>query len=170
MSTNPLSTSGSLSYPANRFISTIFLDPIYICINIQYSFFFFTYFTLYNRLRVYPLNFNWLRSIPFHVWVMFHCIHVQFSCSVMSTSLQTHGLQHVRLPCPTPTPGVCSNSCPLSQRCHPTILSSVVPFPSCLQSFPASGSFPMSQFFESGGQSTRASASASVHLMNIQDW
>ena len=80
----------------------------------------------------------------------------------------THGLQHARLPCPSPTPGVYSNSCPLSQWCHPTISSSVVPFSSCLQSFPASGSFPMSQFFASGGQST--GASASVLPMNIQDW
>ena len=76
---------------------------------------------------------------------------VQFSCSVMSNSLQPHGLQHPTLPCPSPTPGACSNSCPSSQWCHPTISSSVVPFSSCLQSFPASGSFPMSQFFTSGG-------------------
>ena len=72
---------------------------------------------------------------------------VQFSCSVVSDSLQPHGLQHTRLPCPSPTPGAYSNSCPLSQWCHPTISSSVIPFSSCLHSFPASGSFPMSQFF-----------------------
>ena len=88
----------------------------------------------------------------------------------MSNSLQLHGLQHARLPCPFPSPGACSNSCPLSQWCHPTILSSVIPFSSCLQSFPASGSFPMSQFFPSGGQSTGASASASVLPINIQGW
>ena len=87
----------------------------------------------------------------------------------MSNSLQPHGLQHGRLPCPSPTPGVCSNSCPLSRWCHPTSSSSVVPF-SWLQSFPASGSFPMSQFLASGGQSIGASASASVLPMNIQDW
>ena len=81
-----------------------------------------------------------------------------------------HGLQHTRLPCPPPTPGVHPNPCPLSQWCHPTISSSVVPFSSCLQSFPASGSFQMSHFFTSGGQSTGASASASVLPMNIQDW
>ena len=75
----------------------------------------------------------------------------QFSHSVMSNSLWTHGLQHTRPPCPLPTPGVYSNSCPLSQWCHPTIPSSVIPFSSCLQSFPASGSFQMSQFFASGG-------------------
>ena len=82
----------------------------------------------------------------------------------------THGPQHTRLPCPLPTPRACSNSRPLSQWCNPTISSSVVPFPSCLQSFPASGSFPMSQLFTSGGQSIGASASASVLPMNIQDW
>ena len=93
-----------------------------------------------------------------------------FSCSVMSSSLQHHGLQHVRLPCPSPSSGVCSNSCPLSWWCYPTILSSVTPFSSCLQSFPASGSFPMSQSIVSGGQSIGASASESVLPMNIQDW
>ena len=87
----------------------------------------------------------------------------------MSGSLRPHGLQHVRPPCPT-TPGVYSNSCPLTQWCHPTISSSVIPFSSCLQSFPASGSFQMSQFFVSGGQSIGVSASTSVFPMNIQDW
>ena len=96
--------------------------------------------------------------------------HFQFSRSFMSDSLWPHGLKHARLPWPSPSPAVCSNSCPLSQRCHPTISSSVVPFSSCFQSFPASESFPMSQFFTSGGQSIAASASASVLLMNIQDW
>ena len=94
----------------------------------------------------------------------------QFSHSFMSNSLQSHGLQHARLPCPSPTPGAYSNSCPSSQWCHPTISSSVVPFSSLLQSFPASGSFPMSQFFASGGQSFGVSVSASVLPMNIQDW
>ena len=84
----------------------------------------------------------------------------------MSNSLQPHGLQHARHPCPSPTPGVYSNSCPLSQWCHPTISSSVVAFFSLLQSFPASGSFPMSRFFTSGSQSIGASASASVLPMN----
>ena len=95
---------------------------------------------------------------------------VRFSHSVVSDSLRPHGLQHARPPCPSPTPGVYSNSCPLSWWCHPTISSSVVPFSSCLQSFPASGSFPMSQFFASGGQSIGVSASASVLPMNIQNW
>ena len=88
----------------------------------------------------------------------------------MSNSLRAHGLQHARPPCPSPSPGVHSNSCPLSWWCHPTISSSVVPFSSHLQTFPASGSFQMSQFFVSGGQSIGVSASASVLPMNIQDW
>ena len=97
-------------------------------------------------------------------------ISVQFSRSIASDYLRHHGLQHARPPCPSPTPGVYSNSCPLSQWCHPTISSSVVPFSSCLQSFPVSGPFQMSQFFASGGQSIWASASSSVHPMNIQSW
>ena len=95
---------------------------------------------------------------------------VQFSCSVMSDSWWPHGRQHARLLYPSPTPGACSKSCPLSQWCHPTISSSVVPFFSFLQSFPASGSSPVSQFFTSGGQSTGASASASVLPISIQSW
>ena len=95
---------------------------------------------------------------------------IQFSCSVVSDSLLPHGLQHTRLPCPSPTPGTYSNSCPSSRGCHPTISFSVIPFSSNLQSFSASGSFQMSQFFESGGQSIGDSASASVLLMNIWDW
>ena len=91
-----------------------------------------------------------------------------FSCPVMSNSLRPHGLQHARLPCPPPSRGVCSNSCPLSWWCHPTISSSFVPFASCLRSFPASGSFPVSQFFALGGQII--GASASVLPMNIQGW
>ena len=93
---------------------------------------------------------------------------VQFSRSVVSDSLRPHGLQQARLPCPSPTPRACSNSCPSSRWCHPMILSSVIPFSSCLQSFPASGSFPISQFFTSCDQSIGASASASVFPMNIQ--
>ena len=88
----------------------------------------------------------------------------------MSDSLWLHGLQKARLPRPSPSAWACSNSCPSSQWCHPTILSFVISFSSCLQSFPASGSFPMSQFSPSGGQSIGASASASVLPMNIQDW
>ena len=94
----------------------------------------------------------------------------QFSHLVVSDSLWPHELQHARPPCPSPTPGACSNSCPLSRWCHPTISSSVARFSSCPQSFPASESFPVSQFFTSGGQSFGVSASASVLPMNIQDW
>ena len=92
-----------------------------------------------------------------------------FNCSVKLT-LWSHGLQHARLPSPSPTPRDCSNSCPSGWWCYPTISSSVVPFSSCLQSFPASWSFLMTQFFASGGQRIGASASASVLPMNIQDW
>ena len=95
---------------------------------------------------------------------------VKFSHSVMSDSLRPHGLQYARLHCSSPTPGACSNSHPLNWWCHPIISSSVAPFSSCFQSFPASGSFPMSQFFKSGGQSIGVSASVSVHPMNSQDW
>ena len=95
---------------------------------------------------------------------------VQFSHSVESNSLQPHEPQHTRPPCPSPTPGIHPNPCPLTRWCHPTISSSVIPFFSCPQSFPASGSFPMSQLFASVGQSTGVSASTSVLPMNTQDW
>ena len=94
----------------------------------------------------------------------------QFSCSVVCDSLQPHELQHTRPPCPSPTPRVHSNSCPLSQWCHPAISSSVIPFSSCPQSLPTSESFPMSQLFSWGGQSIGVSALASVFPKNIQDW
>ena len=95
---------------------------------------------------------------------------VQFSISVMSNSLRPHGLQHARPPCPSPTPRVYTNSCPLSRWCHPAISSSVIPFSSCPQSLPASGSFPMSQHFSWGGQSIGVSASALFLPVNTQDW
>ena len=125
------------------------------------------------------------RQIPIHcttreVWeqpswvaspyTFFQFSSVQFSHSVVSNFLQSHGLQYARPPCPSPTAGAYSNSCPLSRWWHPTISSSVVPFSSCLQSFLASGSFHMSQFFTSGGQSIGVSASASALPMNIQGW
>ena len=100
-----------------------------------------------------------------------HTINLSVCCSVVAQSCltpQPHGLQHTRLPCPSPSPRVCSNSCPLNWWCHPIDSSSVIPFSSCLQSFPAPGSFPMNRF-TSGGQSTGASALASVLPMNIQD-
>ena len=95
---------------------------------------------------------------------------VQFSRSVVSDSLQPHESQHARLPCPSPTPGVYSNSCPSSWWCHPAISSSVIPFSSCPQSLPASGSFPMSQLFAGGGQSIGVSALPSVLPKSTQDW
>ena len=112
----------------------------------------------------------WL--LHFHCWIFMYLSYssVQFSCSVVSNSLWPHGLQHARLPCPSPTPRACSNSCPSGQWCHPTISSSVVPFPSCLQSSSASGSFPMNWLFTSGDQSIGASDLASVLPMTIQDW
>ena len=95
---------------------------------------------------------------------------VHFSCSVMSDSLQPHGLQYTRLPCPSPAPGASTNSCPSSRWCHRTISSSVIPYSSCLQSFPASESFQMSQPFASGGLNIGVSTSISVLPMNTQDW
>ena len=106
-------------------------------------------------------SFLWQDNIPFSV---------QFGRSIVFHSLWLHELQDARLPCPSPTPGVYSDSCPFSQWCYPTISSSVVPFSSHLQSFPASGSFQMNQFFASGGQSIGVSASASAFPMNTQDW
>ena len=116
-----------------------------------------------------------LNSCPLHWQADSYPLHHQlllllFSHSVTSYTLQPHGLQHASLPSPSPSHRACSNSCPLSQWCHPTISSSVVPFSSCLQSFPASGSFLMSRLFASSSQSIGVSASASVLPMNIQDW
>ena len=102
-----------------------------------------------------------------------HCVCLQFSSVQLLSHVRlfaTHGLQHARLPCPSPTPGIYPNSCPLSQWCHPTISSSVVPFSSCPQTFPALGSFQMSQLFAWGGQSIGVSASTSVLPMNTHDW
>ena len=95
---------------------------------------------------------------------------IQFSCSVVSDSMRRYEPQHARPPCPSPTAGVYPNPCPLSQWCHPTISSSVIPFSSCPQSFPASGSFQMSQLLASGGRSIGVSASTSVLPLNTQDW
>ena len=113
-------------------------------------------------------KFSFILNISFH----FTGINasVQFSRSVMSDSLWPHGLQHARPSCPSPIPRACSNPCPLSQWCHPLISSSVMPFSSCLQSFPGLWSFPMSQFFTLVGQSIGVSASTSVLPMNTQDW
>ena len=119
-------------------------------------------FSSQNRIQILTINFTFKE--------MENLLSVQFNCSVVSDSLWSHGLQHARLPCLSPTPRVCSNSGPSSWWCHPPISSSVVPFSSCLQSFPASGSFQMNQLFSSCGQSIGVSASASVLPMNIQDW
>ena len=137
-----------------------------------------TFFLHIQNLYVFLMNwlcFHYIMShfIPGNVLcseVYFVWYSVQFSRSVMSNSLRTHGMQHTRPPCPSPTPGVYSNSCPLSWWCHLTISSSVGPFSSHLQSFPASGSFPVSQFFALGSQSIEVSASSSILPMNIQDW
>ena len=111
---------------------------------------------------IYQLFFYKFKMKIMHTYLY---VSVQFSCSVVSDSLRPHESQHARSPCPSPTPGVHSDSCPWSQWCHPAISSSVIPFSSCLQSLPASGSFPMSQLFAWGGQSTGASALASSMYM-----
>ena len=114
-------------------------------------------------------TFSWFTDQKSCTSLIFWC-SVQFSGSLVSDSLRPHGLQHARLPCQSPTPKPCPNSCPLSHWCHPTISFSIVSFSSCLQSCPAPRSFPMSQFFISVGQIIRASASASVLPVHIQDW
>ena len=123
------------------------------------QFFYMFWYNIYIRLYIYIYIYIY-PSIA--VLSLLHSCKVprssvQFSCSVMPYSLRPHGLQHTSLPCPSPTPRTCSNSCPLNRWCHPTISSSVICFSSCLQSFPASGSFQMNQFFASGGQSIGAS-------------
>ena len=123
---------------------------------------------------IHLLNFSlclWMRTdISFPSLLLIQFSSVQFSHSVMSNSLWPHGLQHSRIPCPSPTPRVYPNSCSSSQWCHPTISSSVGPFSFCLQSFPELGSFQMSRFSTSCGQTIGVSASTSVLPMNIQDW
>ena len=119
-----------------------------------------------NHIKGDLSRFSYIYQSRKHFWI----ISVQFSRSVLSNSLQPHGLQHARPPCPSPTPEVHSNSSPLSWWCHPTISSSVVPFSSHLQSFPASESFPMSQLFAWGGQSTGVSALASFFPKKSQGW
>ena len=154
-------------FPSNPFL----LIPIHL----GQPLFWFGLSRLYLLLNFYAeWRMDWICVC---VWFLLACgswdsfmLSVQFSLSVMSDSLQPHALQHARLPCPSPTPGAYSNSCPSSLWCHPTISSSVIPFSSCLQSFPASGSFQMSEFLASGGQRIAASTLASVLPMNIQDW
>ena len=132
----------------------------------------FSYFILHTGTEIKP-HFGFDIALNTVLgWISIHeisrsslslrIVSVQFSRSVVSNSLRPHGLQHTRLPCPSPNPGTYSNSCPLCRLCHPTISSSVIPFSSRLQSFPALGSFPTSWFITSGGQSIGISASASV--------
>ena len=130
----------------------MFLILIFLMVIITKTFLSYILFHSVLLLAIYSF-----RIYPFFLWQSNH-----FSRSVMSDSLRSHGLQHTRPSCPSPTPGACSNSCPSSQWCRPTISSSVVPFFSCLQFFPASGTFPMSQLFASSGQSIGVSASTSV--------
>ena len=135
------------------------------CINPEFAVFFSAIKTSVpaNGLQV---NFNLCCHRHWKIGVLLFL----FSQPVMSNPWRPHGLQHYRLPCPSLSPRVCADSCPLSRWCYLTTLSSAAPFSSCPQSFTASGSFPMSQLFASGGQSIGASASTSVLPMNIQDW
>ena len=124
---------------------------------------------LKSRDITLPTNVHIVKAMAFPA-VMYECELLLFSSSVLSSSLRPHGLQHTRLHCPLPSPRACSNSCQVSRWCHPTISFSVIPLSSCFQSYPVPGSFLMSQFFTSGGQSIGASASASVLSMTIQGW
>ena len=126
-----------------------------------------TSFNLITSALLSPWTWVWVRSGS---WWWTGKPGVLSSVAQSCLTLWPHGLQHARLPCSSPTPRACPNSSPSSWWCHPTISSSLVSFSSCLQSFPASGSFPVSQFFTSGGQSIGVSASASVRPINIQDW
>ena len=130
---------------------------------------------MYSEPQAYCFSCLWLLNKLSRMWLKIateiYSFTVQFRYSIVSNSLQPHGLQYAGLPCPSPSSGVCSNSCPLSQGCHPTISSSVIPFSFCLQFFLASESFlPVSQLLLSGAQSIEASASVTVLSMNIQDW
>ena len=125
---------------------------------------------LSSRGSSQPRDWTQVSCIAGRFFTLWGTSSIQFNCSVVSDSLRPHELQHARPPCPSPIPGSCSNSCPLSWWCYPIISSSVISFSSCLKSVPLSVSFQMSQFFASGGQSIGVSASASVPPMNIQDW
>ena len=140
--------------------SPIFISVIYL----------FCHFFIWLISPRNVLGYNLKFLMNSFCWSSVYITSVQFSCLVMSDSLRPHELQHTRPPCPSPTPGVYSNLCPLNWWYYPTILSSVIPFFSCLQSFPESGSFQLSQLFTPDGQSVGISASASVLPMNIQDW
>ena len=144
-----------MSFPKEVILSKLFYNSV-CC------------FLTYQMVTTMPASFKAERIIV----IIYICIHIhQFSSVAQSCpdSFRSHESQRARPPCPSPIPGVYSNSCPLSQQCHPTIASSVIPFSSCLQSFSASGSFPMNQLSVSGGQRIAVSASISVLPMNIQD-
>ena len=168
------------SYGHNTWLTTLLLIFIFSQICFSFGFHVTKYWLPIAFRKGNQSNYQFMAPVKHYYVLWFHsCIHIfihsvisvsQFSHSVVSNSLSSHGLQHTRAPCPLANLGVYSNSCPLSWWCHPTISSSIIPFSSCPQAFPASGSFPMSQFFASGGQSIGVSASASVLPMNIQDW
>ena len=144
-----------------------------LCVCVCFLFFWSTQTDTRSRLLAFETFCSWLSliyKIKKEKWEKRNMHSNVVVCSVMSDSLQSHELQHARPPCPSPSPWVCSNSCPLSWWFHPTISSSVASFSSCPQPSPASGSFPMSQLFTTGSQSIEASASASVLPVNIQDW
>ena len=153
------------------FIFVIFLIPYISDIILHLAFSFLLCMIISRSIHVAISGiisfFLWLSSIPLCIWVY---MLLFFSHQVVSNSSWPHRLQHTRPPCPSPSPRVCPNSCPLHQWCHPAISSSVIPFCSHLQYFPSSGSFPMSQLFRSGGQSIGDSASASVLPKSIQGW
>ena len=134
----------------------------------------FAWLVIQSKKNTWKHSYNtwWLILSQLYSFIKKNVLKFMFSSvqSLSRVSLRPHESEHARPPCPSPTPGVYSNSCPSSLWCHPTISSSVIPFSSCLQPLPASGSFPMSQLFASGGQSTDVSASASILPMNTQDW
>ena len=141
-----------------------------VCWVVWYRVIFFHLFQSFVAWLYYFILINIVLVYWYLILYLYILYHHQFSSSVVSDSLRPQGLQHAKLPCPSPTPGAYSNACPSSQWCHPTISSSVTPSPPTFNIFPASGSFPISWFFTSGSQSIGVSASASVLPMNIQDW
>ena len=158
----------TLYFACNRFWIFVWIFKEYLLYNdisiilIRYSLVFTTFLAIFITCQN--------ATLIFILFLMVSLDTVQFSRSVVSDSLRPHEPQHTRPSCLSPTTGVYPNPCPLSWWCHPTISSSVVPFSSCLQSFPASGFFQMSQLFSAGGQSIRVSASTSIPPMNTQDW
>ena len=166
-------------YPFTVYCSYSCFFNFFVCFSISVlaiqvifnPYYILTFLTFLKRKGIFP--FLKAFAFPFREFpsgFLLGYVSVQFSLSVMSDSLWPHGLQHARLPCPSPTPEACSDSWLSSWWSYQNISFSIIPFPSCLQSFPASGSFQMSQFFTSGGQSIGVSASASVLPVNIQDW